>query len=473
MTVTNRRTKTAVPERVADETLEENFQGELIRPSNPAYEEARKVWNGMIDRHPALVARCSGVSDVKAAVRFARENELLVAVRGGGHNVAGTAVCDGGIVIDLSGMKGLRVDPIERTARAEPGLLWGEIDLETQAFGLATTGGVVTHTGMAGLTLGGGFGWLMRKCGLACDNLLSAEVVTADGQFMRTSEQENADLFWGIRGGGGNFGIVTSFEFQLHPVGPELLAGPIVFPAEQAEEVLRSYRDFIATAPDDLGTIVILRHAPPAPWLPDSVHGQPVVIIAICYAGPIEEGIQVVAPLRAMGTPLADVISPTTYLANQGMLDASAPHGLHYYWKSHYSDSLSDDAIRALVARAWQVNSPMSYTIIFHLGGAVSRVSDQATAFSGRTAQHAINIDAVWPPDLEEGSADIEWAREMWSALAPFSTGGVYMNFLGDEGQDQVEAAYGLEKYKKLAALKEKYDPTNFFRMNQNIKPAL
>jgi FAD/FMN-containing dehydrogenase len=373
----------------------------------------------------------------------------------------------------LSALKGIRVDPTTRTAQAEPGLLWGEFDQETQRFGLATTGGIVTHTGLAGLTLGGGLGWLMRKHGLTCDNLLSAEVVTANGEFLRASPEENADLFWGIRGGGGNFGIVTSFKFQLHPLGPEVLAGPVVYPAEQAEKVLQAYRDFIATAPAELGTIVTLRRAPAAPWLPNSVHGRPVVVIAVCYAGSITEAERVVAPLRALGEPLADILRPTTYAANQGMFDAGVPHGLHYYWKSHYSGQLSDAAISTLVAHAWQTHSPASYTIIFHMGGAVRRLAEEATAFSGRAAEHAINIDAVWPSNLEEGSQDIEWTNRMWSALVPFSTGGVYMNFLGNEGQERIKAAYGLEKYQRLVALKNKYDPTNFFQMNQNIKPTV
>jgi FAD/FMN-containing dehydrogenase len=290
---------------------------------------------------------------------------------------------------------------------------------------------------------------------------------------LRASPEENADLFWGIRGGGGNFGIVTSFEFQLHPLGPEVLAGSIVYPAEQAEKVLRAYRDFIATAPAELGTIVVLTHAPAVPWLANRVHGRPIVIIAVCYAGSITEAERVVAPLRVLGEPLADILRPTTYAANQGMFDAGVPHGLHYYWKSHYSGQLSDDAISTLVAHAWQTHSPASYTIIFHMGGAVRRLAEETTAFSGRAAEHAINIDAAWPSHLEEGSQDIEWAGQMWSALRPFSTGGVYMNFLGNEGQDRVKAAYGLEKYQRLVALKNKYDPTNFFRMNQNIKPTV
>lgn len=471
--IVNQSTSAALPARLVTAALEGQFQGELIGPDHPTYDEARKLWNGMINRRPALIARCSGVADVIAAVRFARERNLLVAVRGGGHNVAGTAVCDDGLVIDLSALKGIRVDPTARTAQAEPGLLWGAFDQETQRFGLATTGGIVTHTGLAGLTLGGGIGWLMRKHGLTCDNLLSAEVITADGEFLRASPEENADLFWGIRGGGGNFGIVTSFEFQLHPLGPEVLAGPIVYPAEQAEKVLRAYRDFIATAPAELGTIVTLRHAPAVPWLADSVHGRPIVSIAVCYAGPIAEAERVVAPLRALGDPLADVLHSTTYAAIQGMFDASVPHGLHYYWKSHYSGPLSDEAISTLGAHSWKKHSPASYTIIFHMGGAVRRLPEEATAFSGRAAEHAININAAWPSNLEEGSQDIEWTGQMWSALVPFSTGGVYMNFLGNEGQDRIKAAYGLEKYQRLVALKNKYDPTNFFRMNQNIKPTI
>jgi FAD/FMN-containing dehydrogenase len=452
--------------------LNADFQGELIAPDHPKYHEARKVWNGMIDRYPTLIARCLGVSDVVAAIRFAREQELMVAIRGGGHNVAGTAVCDDGLVIDLSAMKGLRVDPIEHKARAEAGVLWGEFDRGTQAFGLATTGGIVTHTGLAGLTLGGGLGWLMRKHGLTCDNLLEADVVTAEGRFLRVSETENEDLFWAVRGGGGNFGVVTSFKFHLHPLGPEVLAGVVVYGGEEGASVLRAYRDFVADAPDEVGTTVVLRFAPPMPWLPAAIHGQPVVIIGGCYAGPIEEAEKVMAPLRTLGHPLVDTLRPTTYVANQGLLDAGVPHGRHYYWKSHNTDELTDGCISTLLDHAWKARSSTSYTIIFHLGGAAGRVSEDAMAYSGRAARHAININAAWSADDVEGSADIEWTREMWLALQSFSTGGVYMNFLGNEGEQRVRAAYGTAKYARLAALKEKYDPTNFFRMNQNIRPA-
>ena len=467
------RTRTAndLPE-APFRTLKARFQGELIYPGVAGYEDARHVWNGMIDRHPALIARCSSAADVSAAVRFGRECDLLVAVRGGGHNVAGTAVCDDGLVIDLSRMNGLRVDSVRRTARAEPGLLWEAVDRQTQEAGLAVTGGVVSHTGVAGLTLGGGLGWLMRKHGLTCDNLISADLVTAEGESLTAGEQQHPDLFWAIRGGGGNFGIVTSFTFRLHPHGPEVLAGPILYPADQAEDVLRAYRDFIVTAPDELGTGVILAHAPPAPWIPDSIHGQPVVLINVCYAGPVEEGRRVVAPLRRLGTPLVEGAGPTRYVAHQSMLDPGVPHGHHYYWKSHYFNELSDAAIRTLVGRAWEARSAMSYIIIFHLGGAVGRVSEDATAFQGRRATHAVVIDAVWPPDMEEGREDIEWARGMWEALVPFSTGGVYMNFLGDEGPERVRAAYGPENYERLRAVKQQYDPSNFFRVNQNIRPA-
>ena len=455
---------------ISDADLARYFRGELIRRDHPSYDGARRVWNGAIDRHPALIARCTGVADVLAVVRFAREHDFLVAVRGGGHNVAGTAVCDDGVVIDLSPMKAMRVDPIARTARAQPGLLWGEFDHETQAFGLAAPGGIVTHTGIAGLTLGGGLGWLMRRYGLTCDNLLSADVVTADGELVRASADENTDLFWGLRGGGGNFGIVTSFEYQLHPVGPTLMAGVILHPAAMAREVLDFYRHFISSAPDELMSIVVLRMAPSAPFLSPEIHGQPVVIIAVCYAGTVDEGERALAPLRRFGEPLADLIQPTLYASHQSMIDASVPHGLGYYWKSEYLRPLSDELIDTLVAHAWRVATPESYTAMFHMGGAVGREDREGSAFEDRYAAHAMTIDGVWSdPDASEPC--MAWARNFWDAVRPHSTGRVYVNFLGEEGQDRVRAAYGAQKYERLRALKRKYDPTNFFRVNQNIVP--
>jgi FAD/FMN-containing dehydrogenase len=362
------------------------------------------------------------------------------------------------------------VDPGARTARAQPGLLWGEFDHETQAFGLATPGGIVTHTGIAGLTLGGGLGWLMRRYGLTCDNLLSADVVTADGELVRASAEEHADLFWGLRGGGGNFGIVTSFEYRLHPVGPTVLAGVVLYPAARAREVLDFYRHYIASAPDELMTIVVLRMAPPAPFLPAGIHGQPVVIIAVCYAGPVEEGERAVTPLRRFGEPLADLIQPTLYASHQALLDASVPHGLGYYWKSEYLPPLDDALIATLTEHAWRVATPGSYTALFHLGGAVGREDPEGSAFEDRRATHAMTIDGVWPEPAASGAC-IAWARNFWEAVRPYSTGRVYVNFLGQEGPDRVRTAYGAAKYERLCALKRKYDPTNFFRMNQNIVP--
>jgi FAD/FMN-containing dehydrogenase len=450
--------------------LSRHFRGALIRADDAAYDAARRVWNGAIDRRPALVARCTGAADVRAAVGFARERELVVAVRGGGHNVAGTAVCDGGIVIDLSPMKGMWVDPRARVARAQAGLLWGEFDHETQPFGLATPGGIVSHTGIAGLTLGGGLGWLMRRHGLTADNLLSADVVTADGALVRASAEEHGELFWGLRGGGGNFGIVTSFEYRLHAVGPTVLAGLILYPAARAREVLAGYRDAIEGAPDELMTIVILRKAPPAPFLPEEVHGRPVVIIAVCWAGALEEGERAIAPLRRFGEPLADLVRPTLYASHQALIDASVPHGLGYYWKSEYLRPLDDELIDTLVTRAWPLPTPESYAAVFHMGGAVGREDPDGSAFEDRRASHAMTIDAVWS-DPAASDASIAWARGFWEAVRPHSTGRVYMNFLGDEGEERVRAAYGATKYERLRALKRKYDPTNFFRMNQNIAP--
>jgi FAD/FMN-containing dehydrogenase len=451
--------------------LRQVIEGELVRPGDLAYDEARRVWNGAIDRHPAAIVHCAGVSDVVAAVRFARERDLLVSVRGGGHGVGGHAVCEQGLVIDLSPMKAIEVEPGLRTARAEAGVLWGELDRETQAFGLATTGGVVTHTGIAGLTLGGGIGWLMRKHGATVDNLLSAEVVTAEGDVFTASVKDHPDLFWAIRGGGGNFGIVTSFEYRLHAVGPQVLAGPIFHPLEDAPELLRFYRDFIAHAPDELSTIFNLRRTPSLPLLPPELHGRPVAMIVVCYAGTRAEGEAVLRPLRAFGSPHFDAIEARPYLSLQSMFDATVPHGWHYYWKSSELPPLSDGAIETLAEHAAALTSPLSYCITFHLGGAVSRVGEEETAFSQRDAAHNVNINAVWTEDDEEPERHIAWARRFHDALEPFACDRVYVNFLGNEGAERVRSAYGDEKYERLRALKEKWDPSNFLRHNQNIEP--
>ena len=453
-------------QEAAVEKFRGSLRGKLILPDNDGYDDARQIWNAMIDKRPALIVQCTGVADVIASVDFARTNNLLVAVKGGGHNVAGNAVCDDGIMIDLSPMKGIRVDPVNRTARAEAGLTWGEFDRETQAFGLATPGGQISTTGIAGITLGGGWGWLSRKYGLAVDNLLSADIVTAEGKFIAASASENADLFWGLRGGGGNFGIVTSFEYQLHSVGP-VLAGMVVHPYEKAKEVLRFYRDFTSDMPDELTCHVALLSTP---------DGDPIAAIIPCYNGPIEEGERVLRPLREFGPPMADMIGPMAYTEVQAMLDAPYPPGLQNYWKANFMREISDDAIDTMVAHCADRPTPMCHMLIEGiLGGAVGRVSPDDTAFNHRDVVYNFLSLGVCS-DPAESDKCIRWAREQWEAMQGFMTDTVYVNYLGQEsheGADRVKAAYGPQKYDRLVALKNKYDPTNMFRLNQNIKPTV
>jgi FAD/FMN-containing dehydrogenase len=459
-------------ETTAFDELGESLRGELLLPTSPGYDTARTIWNGAIDRHPAGIARCTGVADVVAAVRFARARDLVVAVRSGGHGVGGHALCDDGLVIDLSPVKGIRVDPATRSARAEAGVLWGELDRETQHFGLATVGGIVTHTGIAGLTLGGGIGWLTRKHGATVDNLLSADVVTAEGEFVTASEEENSDLFWAIRGGGGNFGIVTSFVYRLHPVGPTVLAGPVFHALEDAPEVLRFYREFIAAAPDELTTIFDLSVAPPVPFLPERVHGKPILMMGACYAGSPDEGAEVVSPLKQFGRPIVDLLEPKPYTGLQSMFDPLVPHGWHRYWKSVELPPLTDDAIDTLVEKASAFTSPKSYCIVFQLGGALARVGEDATAFSQRGAAHNVNINAVWTEDDTDAERHIAWAQDFFDAMQPHAGGRVYLNFLGEEGGNRVRQAYGARNYERLVELKRVFDPSNFFRLNQNIQLA-
>ena len=455
--------------RDALDELGASFSGELVRPADPTYDVHRRVWNGSIDKQPALIARCTGVADVIAAVRFARETGLVVAVRGGGHSFPGHSVCDGGILIDLGPMKGIRVDPEARTARAQAGVLWGGLDRETQGFGLATTGGIVTHTGVAGLTLGGGIGWVQRKHGLTIDRLLSVDLITADGQFVKASATENPDLFWGIRGGGGNFGIVTEFEFSLDPLGPIVLAGPILWPIEESPKVLRFYRDWIAEAPDELMTIVVQRRMLPLPFVPPELHGELVLSITCCYAGPIDEGEEVVRPLREIGNPVLDVCKPKPYLAHQAMFDASFKHGWWYYFRSCDVATLSDDVIDVMVEHGSRIVSPITSIALWQMGGAVARVGESETAFNNRDAGFTFNINGN--SETAEGfEAERAWARSYWSALGPHHTS-VYVNFLMDQGEEAVRQAYGPDKYDRLKALKRQYDPGNLFRLNQNIPP--
>ncbi|MDP8927398.1 MAG: FAD-binding oxidoreductase [Actinomycetota bacterium] len=449
--------------------LRERFAGELLAPGDQGFESARKVWNGSIDKHPALIARCTGVADIIAAVRFARQAGLLLAVRSGGHSFPGLSVADGGLVIDLSLMKGIRVDPRARTVRAQAGVLLGELDRETQAFGLAVPAGFVSHTGLAGLTLGGGIGWLMRKHGLTIDQLLSVDLVSAEGELLKASEKENPDLFWGIRGGGGNFGIVTEFEFRLNPVGPILLAGPIFWPIEQSPRLLRFYREWTTEVPDELTTIVFHRKAPPLPVVPPELHGQLVTIVGCCYAGPVEEGEQVVRPLKAFGSPVLDLCAPKPFVAHQATFDPAFPQGRWYYFRSCDVAELSDPVIDITVDHASRIRSPLTSFPIFQLGGAVARVGEDEMAFNGRDAGHTFNIAGI--TETAEGfEEEREWARTFWSALEPYHTS-VYVNFLMDEGEERIRQAYGAEKYERLKALKRKYDPDNFFRLNHNIPP--
>jgi FAD/FMN-containing dehydrogenase len=450
--------------------LQDGFRGELLRPQDSGYEGARKVWNGSITRFPALIARCAGVADVIAAVKFAKDNGLLVAVRGGGHSFPGLSVCDGGLVIDLSLMKGIRVDPEAHTVRAQAGVLLGELDRETQAFGLAVPSGIVTHTGLSGLALGGGINWLMRKYGLTIDQLLSVDLVTAEGELVKASETENPDLFWGVRGGGGNFGIVTEFAFRLNPVGPIVLAGPIFWLMEESPNVLRFYREWIAEAPDELMTIVIHRKAPPLPFVPRELHGKLVVGVVCCHAGPVEDGEQVVKPLKEFGSPVLDLCVPKPFLAHQAMFDLSFQHGWWYYMRACDVAELTDDVIDITVEHSLRINSPLTAFPIWQLGGAVARVGEDETAFGGRSAGHTFNITAS--TETAEGfDEEREWVRNFWLALEPYHTS-VYVNFLMEEGEERIRQAYGTTKYERLKALKRRYDPDNLFRLNQNIRPT-
>ncbi len=450
------------------------FNGILITPDHKDYDDARAVWNGKVDRRPQLIARCTATTDVAAAVRFARDRDLEIAVRGGGHNVAGTAVCEDGIVVDLSAMRAVSVDLADSTAVVQGGALWGDVDHATQAHGLATTGGIVGHTGVGGLTLGGGIGWLMRKHGLTVDSLLEAETVTADGDIVRASATDHPDLYWALRGGGGNFGVVSSFRFALHPVGPTVTAGPIFWAAEDTAEVLRYYRDFVADAPDELGTVVRLGTVPPLPVIGHELHYRPAIAVASCYAGPVETGERAVRALRQFGTPLVDLVGPTLYVDHQSGLDDTVPHGWHYYWKATNLTDLSDAVIDIVAKHAYRATSPRSYAAMFHMGGAVARVPRDATSYPGRDADHNIIIDAAWLPKQDDtvGAAETAWAREFLDALEPHRAG-VYVNFLdSDDDTSRVQEAYGDANYRRLAEVKAIYDPDNAFRNNKNIQPA-
>jgi FAD/FMN-containing dehydrogenase len=456
------------PEITLPEPEVEEFQkslwGELIRPGDGGYNEARKIWNANIDKYPALIARCMGAADVINAVNFARDNHLLVSVRGGGHNFPGTCVADGGLVIDLTNMNSVRVNPVRRTARAEGGTKWGQFDRETQALGLACTGGTNYDTGIAGLTLGGGQGWLGGKYGLALDNLISVDIVTADGQLRIASATENPDLFWAVRGGGGNFGVVTSFEYQLHPVGP-LPVGVVIFPLDRAREVLQFYNEFASSIPDELNT---------ASGLATLEDGTPAVAIVACYNGPLEEGEKVLESLRQIGQPIMAQFDSMPYVQVQHLLDPFVPEGHQYYEKGHFITDIRDGAIDALIESYRTTSSPGNLLVFQQQGNAANRVSQDATAYSHRDARYNLILIARWS-DPGESEIHFKWTRDLWEKLVPYSTGGVYVNNVGseaDDGATMIRSAYGAN-YPRLAAIKQKYDPNNLFRHNQNIRPMV
>jgi len=452
------------------EELKNGFTGEILRPSDGAYESARKIWNAMIDKRPAVIARCATTSDVVRGVNFARDTGLVLAIRGGGHNIAGNALCDDGLVIDLSKMKAARVDPARRRVTIEGGATLADLDAATQAHGLATPVGINSTTGIAGLTLGGGFGWLSRKYGMTIDNLESAEVVTAAGEMVRASASEHPDLFWALRGGGGNFGVVTRFEFRLHPVGPDVLSGLIVYPLSEAKSVLQQYRDFVAKAPEALSVWTVLRQAPPLPFLPTEVHGQGIVALALLYAGDPKQGEPLIAPLRTFGTPLGEHVGVQPYTAWQRAFDPLLTAGARNYWKSHNLSTLKDGLLDAVIASIRKLPSPQCEIFFGALGGATTRPAPDSAAYPHRDATFVMNVHGRWE-DPADDTRGIGWARDFFDASAPFASGGVYVNFLTADEGDRVRAAYG-PNYDRLTQVKRTYDPDNLFRMNQNIKPA-
>lgn len=446
-----------------------DLSGSVIRADDAEYETARAIWNGMIQRRPALIVRCASEADVQHTVRFVRRHDLVFSVRSGGHNIAGTSLCDGGVVVDLSAMKDIQVEPGTRRVRVGAGCTLGDVDRATQPHGLAVPTGIVSETGIAGLTMGGGFGWLTRKYGYTSDNLVSARVVLADGTVVTASERENPDLFWGIRGGGGNFGIVTSLDFQAYPLGPEVVAGLMIWPMDQAPEVMRFYRSFAASLPEDAGSLLVLRPAPPAPFLPPEWHGKPIVGIAGMFAGALEEGARIFAPLRDVGRPLGGGMVPKPFLAHQTMFDAGQPKGRHYYWKSEYVGELTEETDRVLLEHARGIESPHTAILCFQLGGAMARISEDSSAAAYRNAGFVVNVAGAWD-DAGETERHTAWVRGCWEALRPHSIG-TYVNFLTQEDdQARVKAAYGLN-YDRLAELKARFDPGNVLRANQNISP--
>ncbi len=451
----------------------EQFAGQRLHRDEPGYDEARHVFNGMIDRFPDRILRCSTTQDVVAAIREATSVGLPVSVYGGGHGVTGSAVVDGGACIDLRGLDSIEVDPESRELTVGGGARWGAVDAATQEHGLAVTGGRMSTTGVGGLSLGSGSGWLERQCGLTCDNLIEAEVVTADGRVVTASETENPDLFWAIRGGGGNFGIVTQFRFRLHEVGPLVLGGMLLHPGDRAREVLAFWRDFMADAPDCVGSGVALITAPPADFVPEPARGKPAVGVIVLCTGPVEEAERIIAPLREFGPPVVDLLQPMPYVAVQQLIDAANPAGMHNYWSADFLEGLPDEAIDALVSHAQPAPSPLAQVIVVAGGGALARVDEEATAFGQRQAPFNVHYLTMWPPVPDLDQPNIDWTRHLVAALKPWTSGNAYLNYIGDEGLIRVEAAYGPTKYARLREIKRAWDPTNVFQHNQNIPPAM
>jgi FAD/FMN-containing dehydrogenase len=451
--------------------LKMRLRGPIFAPGDVGYDASRTVWNGMIDRKPAAVARCLGIADVITCVQFARENELLLCIKGGGHNIAGLATADGALMLDMSLMRGVWVDPQRKVAHAQAGCLLGDVDRETQVHGLATVLGFVSLTGIAGLTLGGGFGYLTRRWGWTSDNVVGMDVVTADARLVRASSDENADLFWGLRGGGGNFGVVTGFDYALHPVGPEIVGGAVAWPASEAPKVLELYRTLAEKAPPELTLVALLRPAPPAPWLPKDMQGKPIVALLACYSGRPEEGEKVVAPIKSFGKPIGDVLVRRPYAQMQSLLDATQPKGRRNYWKSEYLPRIESALCEKVIEHAARIRSPHSTVILFQIEGALNRLEDKHSPVGNRDAHYVVNLAGSWE-QAGEDRANIAWAREAWNDIKSFSTGGTYINFLSeDEGPERIEAALG-KGLQRLAVVKARWDPQNMFRTNRNIKPV-